>query len=327
MSQPRVAVYSPNGSISTKDHSHRAAWPKMVLDSRKVKDFVLQPVDSLANYDETWLYLGMEWSGALNLFGGASDENAARLMKILEAPNLYYLANNYPGESCPLLGTIAKARTGRCSDGWKNTDWESLDLACEKAPIMGQGYKQNLVVGDSHALSLYDGESVIHRHDHRTLFGALQGEGLKKYLPDIDGYAWPRVTFCFGNIDMQHHLVRLGRSATVELAESYVKSAAILPIKKIELMFLLPIFSETRKIAMTGWYKGRPWGGSWAERNELRQVFNLKLKEVAVTHDCIKILDWPQYIYGPDGEFSAAYQEAPKGVHLSWAHRRQTWPA
>jgi hypothetical protein len=327
-----VAVYSPNGSISVKDYSHRAAWPKMMLDSHKVTDFVLQPEDLLSNYEEVWLYLGMEFNGSLNLFGGANAENTERLIRLLEAKRVCFLSTEPGTHEAPRLGTIAKERLGKkgVSQEWQDAPWDRLDQLCQGMAIIHQRSKPHtvpsnphLVVGDSHALSLYDGYSTINRYDHKTLHGALK-EGLEKFVLS-NPYPWKKVTLCFGNIDMQHHLVRLGKSATVELAEKYVVQASQIKAERVEIFELLPIFPETRKIATTGYYKGKAWGGTWAQRNELRQIFNDVLLDQAVPHDQLIIGRWPQYIYGQDGEFSGAYQERPKGVHLSWEHRRQTW--
>jgi len=321
-----VAVYSPNGSISVKDYSHRAAWPKMVLDSHKVTDFVLQPEDSLANYEEVWLYLGMEFNGTLNLFGGASAENAERLTRLLDAKKVCLLVTD-PYPKIPLLGNIAKERIGKkgVSQEWQDAPWDKLNQLCEKMDLIDQPRHPNLVVGDSHALSLYDGQSVIKRWDHKSLHGALK-EGLEKFFPSYS-YMWDRATLCFGNIDMQHHLVRLGKSATVELAEKYVQHAALVKAGDVEIMELLPIFPETRKLATTGYYKGKPWGGTWVERHSLRLIFNDVLAERAKDHAHLKLARWPEYIFGQDGEFNVAYMERPKGPHLSWEHRRQTWPS
>jgi hypothetical protein len=326
MSRPKVAVYSPNGSISKHDSSHRAAWPKMVLDSHRITDYVLQPEDPLANYEEIWLYLGMEFTGSLNLFGGASDENAARLLRLLEARAFSYLAAANEA-ACPLLGSIAKARAkGKVGEKWADAPWGLLDDACMQAKVIGQGSHPNAVVGDSHALSLYDGQSVIYRHDHKTLHGALT-DGLASFYPSYD-HLFKRVTLCFGNIDLQHHLVRVGGgTAAIELAGEYIDQAAQLNHDVVEIMELLPVVEESRKIATPGYYRGKPWHGSWAERNELRTLFNRTLLEQAHEHEHLKIVSWPEYIFNHDGSFNQAYQERSRGVHLSWEHRRQSWPA
>lgn len=325
MSHPKVAVYSPNGSISKHDHSHRSAWPKMVLASHGITDFVLQPDDSLAYYDEVWLYLGMEWGGALNLFGGASDENAERLLKILEAKNLRYLCLKQGEDVCPLLGSIAVERTkGKVGPAWASASWGKLDEACMASLPVNQASHSNVIVGDSHALCLYDGQSIIYRHDHKTLHGALLS-GLDSFYPSFD-YLFKRITLCFGNIDLQHHLIRLGGNTTaIELAKEYVDQASKLQHEQIEIMELLPVFDETRKIATPGFYKRRPWTGTWAERNSLRILFNHQLRLEAAKHDNIKVIPWPEYIFNEDSSFNQAYMEKPRGVHLSWAHRRETW--
>lgn len=320
---PKIAVYSPNGSISTRDSSHRAAWPKMVLDSRGEKDFVLQPEDSLANYEHVWLYLGMEWRDALNLFGGASAENAAKLIKLLEAKIIWFIPTE-DGDKCPFLGTVAQTRKGKISPEWANGPWEQIDELCQKAGLIEQGHKENCVVGDSHALSLYDGKSKIFRHDHKTLHGALK-EGLNTLFPSYD-YLWKHVTLNFGNIDIQHHLGSRPVEDIDILAKEYIVQASQIRANLVEIIVPLPIFEETRKIATPGYYKGKPWNGSWEQRNKIRERFIKSLHEFSEECTHVTVLGWPGYIYNTNGSFNVAYAEKPRGVHLSWEHRRQTWP-
>lgn len=333
-----IAVYSPNGSISHKVSSHRAAWSKMVLDSLGIERYVLQPEDSLANYSEVWLYLGMEWNGSLNLFGGASAENADKLIRLLDARKLKFLKTRPgpEGNVVPMLGTIAAARSHKtgAAPEWQAAPWEKLDKLCQGLEAVEQGFQPNVVVGDSHALSLYDGSSYICRYDHKTLHGMLAVDkiGLLEYTPDFkspdrDHERWAQATYCFGNIDCQHHLARFGKDAALDLADKYIYQASLCFSKadKVEVMELLPVLPETRKIATPGYYKGKPWHGSWAERNELRTIFNARLEHAAKGISHVSIGRWPEYVYGAQGEFSPEYMEKPKGPHLSWEHRRQTW--
>ena len=321
----KIAVYSPNGAVPKPDYSHRSAWPKMVLDSLRVSNFELQPKGPLSDFDEVWLYLGMEFNGSLNLFGGASDDNADKLLKLLEAPKISYLKANNQFPNCPKLGTLAKERAAKSSSQrWLDLPFATLDNVCDIANVVEQGSHRNAVVGDSHALCLYDGNSNIYRHDHKTMHGAVE-DGLSAFYPSYD-YLFDKVTFCFGNIDLQHHLCNRLLSDVDELVDSYVYQVAAQPFNKMEIVELLPVFPEDRKLATTGYYKGKPWNGTWSERNTLRNYINQRLQDqIEKYKDLVSLVRWPSHIYAQDGSFSAEAMESPRGPHLAWSHRRQTW--
>jgi hypothetical protein len=86
----KIAIHSPNGTLTAKEGSHRTAWALMRADqiSRDGHDvdIIYTKDESKTNweqYDKIYCYLGMEWSGAINLFGGASDENREKFDRLI----------------------------------------------------------------------------------------------------------------------------------------------------------------------------------------------------------------------------------------------------
>jgi hypothetical protein len=87
-------------------------------------------------------------------------------------------------------------------------------------------------------------------------------------------------------------------------------------IKEIEVIQALPIENESRKLPKTGYYKGTPFAGTWAERTELVKQFNRAIDEMCERNG------WDCYMH-PDaylnslGELSFDVMEKPKSVHLA----------
>lgn len=87
--------------------------------------------------------------------------------------------------------------------------------------------------------------------------------------------------------------------------------------KKIELVTVLPIESEERKIPKSGFFKGTPFFGSREQRQELVKQFNDTLREMAVRNSWT-IFEWPEIWYTMDGvQFMSNYMERPRSVHLA----------
>ena len=101
----RFHTMSPNGALSERIGSHRAAWVRMrALQEQAAgrgeiimyNDPTQIPVKDFGPDDTILVYLGMEWGGGLNLFGGASDDNAIRLGMPAKSPNPVYFLDEDP---------------------------------------------------------------------------------------------------------------------------------------------------------------------------------------------------------------------------------------
>ena len=318
-----VAVYSPNGAIPNNDYSHRSAWVKMCLSELGEKEYVLQPKDDLGNYSKVYLYLGMEWTGQLNLFGGASAENAQKFFKLLQAKELVWLPMS-TDPKCD-LGKICSARSSE-DPHWANADWDKLSKICLEAPVAVLPHRYSVVIGDSHALCLYKPHVLICRNDHKTLHGALK-QGLQSFLP-VQPVS--EVLFCFGNIDVQHHLVRLPERASVEVGRDYALQARELALDlgiKVSLMRPLPMLPKDRKIATPGHYKGKPWHGTPEERFTRAKLMETTMEQVTAEEykADVSLISWPDRFTKDTIYLDEAVMERPRGVHVAWANRRETW--
>lgn len=324
-----VCVYSPNGSISESDFSHRSAWVKMRLSQMGIQADLQPKPEELEAYDEVVVYLGMEWQGQLNLFGGACKENAERLMALTKAKKLSFLDEKVD------LGTICSVRPGK-DDGWTFSAWPELTEACRKAEVLHQPLVEcsRLVIGDSHALSQYMPGSGIMRHDFKTLHGALE-KGLYDFLPpNITKGEFDTFTWYFGNIDIRHHLMRQEnpQHAAVELVDAYVREVEQVRSQlggHHEIVAWLPIEDESRKIPSTGFYKGKPFFGTRQERSYLREMMMSVLHQAQQTGRIDSVYEWPAWFCDNDGKLKFEVMEKPQSVHLAWYYRREVldnWP-
>lgn len=313
----KIAIYSPNGTLTAKEGSHRTAWAFMRADqiSREGHDVdVIMTRDEKTTdweqYDKIYCYLGMEWAGAINLFGGATDENREKFDRLIGfGDKLEWLDERPVG-----LGDLIAKR-------WPNFPKEVLNARAIGAPVHTQKASSYIILGDSHSLNWYiPGASVI-RHDGKTLFGALES-GISSFLQHTP----KKLCVCFGNIDIRHHLMRQEHpipamtDLVVRLQQQlhdYQKETGC----EIEIVAPVYIENESRKLPKTGWYKGTPFAGTWAEREKLRFLMHGLFLSACINNGWT-YLTYPRYFVNALGEMDEDYMEKPGSVHVSWAHGR-----
>jgi hypothetical protein len=153
----------------------------------------------------------------------------------------------------------------------------------------------------------------------KTLNGALN-VGLNTFIEEftsIDNVA--SVEFYFGNIDVRHHLCRIEGNSIDNaklLANRYVEAVEALPIRDAAIYELLPIENESRKLPKTGYYKSKPFHGSWIERNAVRHAFNDQCESLC-KQSKIRFIRWTDYLLNAKFELDFAYMEKPHSIHLS----------
>ena len=111
-----------------------------------------------------------------------------------------------------------------------------------------------------------------------------------------------KVELYFGNIDIRHHLCRVEGNHidnAIELASRYIQAAEKLPIDDVSIYELLPIEDESRKLPKSGYYKGKPFWGTWEQRNSARMAFYETLKTKAKR---VKVIKWTDYLLNRDGQ-------------------------
>jgi hypothetical protein len=261
------------------------------------------------------LYHGMEWSGALNMFGGAKDPSP--FQKFLDAKNAF-MSLDIP---CPDFGALGKERCKSGSEEWKAFNWDALSRKCKDMPVarMKNFRFPNLILGDSHAPSVWLPHSMISRYDGKTLHGALK-LGLSNLIKDYGELK--HVTFYFGNIDIRHHLLRrrMPTKTLMVLLREYEKQIQQVvgnyKIPSIEVVCPLPIENESRKIPKTGWYKGTPFYGSRIERQELAEHMTQQIERFTYKHGwrCYKHADT---FKNELGELSFDVMERPQSIHIA----------
>lgn len=326
----KAAIISLNGAIADSDHSHRAHWPKLrrlqLLEAGWAEQIALQPeVSSLIGYDAVIYYWGIEFNGALNLYGGATNDNATRLATIAEIAKRKKIKTFCLDLEMPDIGALAAARTAPKNGSWGKTDWADVSKACAKvSPLWFQGEKHDkVVIGDSHSGSQYRPGWAVSRNDFKTLHGALE-EGLINFVAP---WARPKeITWYFGNIDLRHHLLRQPEplKAVKELVNNYVDQVEEIRRRQggvMEIVAPLPIEPETREIPKTGWYKGTPFYGSWSDRHALRDHLMRELR-AACNRYTFALYEWPTWFITETGMLREKFMERPGSVHLSWAYRR-----
>lgn len=309
-----IAIDDVVTTYSDRESSHKSAWSYMLASQLKsigLSAKVLTKQDNVHDFDVWMVALPMEFAGSYNLFGGANDEPAARIKRLLDYNGQLYCINR----EMPDVGAFTESRLKSCSDNWKALDINQLTDICKNIETVDLTLDSStFILGDSHAVSVFVPGSNISRNDGKTLFGAIK-EGMENYIPEGTKHL---ITY-FGNIDIRHHLCRQDNpiDATKNLVKNYFEHLESLNIEKISVTKLLPIEFEDRRIPKTGWYKGTPFAGTQQERNQLMEIFNNEIDRLSSEHG-YETIDWPSDWYDAKPEyFAKKYMEKPGSVHIS----------
>jgi hypothetical protein len=286
---------------------------------------------------ETKVYLehGMEFnenSKGVNVFlkePRSWDKLAekARMFEHFEG-KLYSLDIN-----CPDYGARLKSRVrDHSTSAYKNLDFGKISEVCANAETLKQEdlHRPGLVLGDSHALSAWRPDAFLFRNDGQTLNGVLNA-GFDLFMRRIF-FAGKKLDFLrtyFGNIDIRHHVCRLATNTTeqrnliTDLVDRYSaelsRTRQFYGLDKIEVVASLPIENESRKLPKTGYFKGRPFWGTWQERNDAHLLFDDLLRKACMQRE-FKFIEWPEHFVNEAGELSFDYMEKPRSVHVSPEH-------
>ena len=331
----KIAIDQVVGTISPRPTSHKAGWSWLWANQLKyyfaqlgegdVEIKVLHNEESWDGYDLIYLDHGMEFNGeSLNLFGGAQDEPALRLGRLLSVDPLSLVSLD---RAMPDYGALGKGRLKACSNVWRNTDWDAITAACGKMDFMTQESMaehiklDHLALGDSHTFSMYKPGMAVCRNDGQTMFGALK-RGLKSFIEPF-GPQIKKLTLYFGNIDIRHHLMRQPDPAAALFAmlDEYEKQIKALNMDYVELISALPIENESRKLPKTGFYKGTPFAGTWEERTALVTIFNMRLEEICHCNGW-EFYSHPNVYKNEKGELDFEVMEKPQSVHLARLYYR-----
>jgi hypothetical protein len=310
----KIAIDDIVTSYSSKKESHKSAWAFLIksqLSNLGLEVTVLTKEQNIHDFDVWMVVLPMEFQGTYNLFGGAGDEPAGRIQRLIDFTGKIYSINR----EMPDLGAFVQSRIKSCTDNWKSLDVSILSSRSNSVKTIDLTLKSNtFILGDSHSISAYVPGANISRNDGKTLFGILK-EGMSSYIPEDTDHL---ITY-LGNIDIRHHLCRQPNpiAATESLVYDYVQHLKSLKIPNISAVQLLPIEHEDRRIPKTGFYKGTPFYGSLEKRLEICQIFN-KMLSIYLSLEGFDLIKWPNHWYQlSPREFADVYMEKPGSVHLS----------
>lgn len=256
---------------------------------------------------------GVNFGGSLNLFGGYTEELRRRIENALDSQTVWSLDIDMPDYARMLEGRKDFVDHHLLGDlrEWQSraTTLRSTDLGLEW-----------LAVGDSHTSSVSPHNSMIVKENGRTLFGqvstdfAYVRETLDR-CPQIRG-----VTMSFGSIDVRHHICRLNADWK-HLYREWKKFGDSLEIE-VEYSIPFPVEFEGRKLPKTGWYKDRPFWGSWEQRSMLvREIWEFA-EDIGMN-----VVEYPKEWLDIDPEeYAKTHMEKPQSVHLSpEKYRRKEW--
>lgn len=316
--------------VATRMASHRGAQGAIYADMIRQTGVDIDvnwsgKIEDHNQYDAMYVYHGNDWSGSMNVFGGVKGFpyvfNTRNFSKF--KGKVYSLAIDFPPYHEMIQERIDKAKEkgGEIQEEWLDVDIDNLKRMYETAEtIKWVEHNPNLVIGDSHSICMYRPGWMVNSVPFKTLNGALN-DGLQTYI-DMAGTGFEKLECYFGNIDIRHHLCRIEGDPlqnTRDLAERYIKAVEALPINDVAIYELLPIEDESRKLPKSGYYKDKPFWGSWEQRNECRLEFRHYLEKHATR---ARIIRWVDGLTNKNGQLDFDYMEKPQSIHLS----REAYP-
>ena len=187
-----------------------------------------------------------------------------------------------------------------------------------------ENVERGITVGDSHSIAFANKGDVIFRNDGKTLYGALK-EGLNTFMRDAlfnKADTDTPVTFCFGSIDIRHHICRHG-DLDKSMIERYIDQAYSITNKPF-FAKPVPVEFEGRRIPKSGFYKGEPFYGSWEDRWNITGEFITCLNEFLPKE---QIIGPPEEWYRMDPEkYAKTHMELSSSFHIAPIYyRSENW--
>jgi hypothetical protein len=285
--------------IPRKKNSHGYGWARTWAENLKVGiNHDGDPVEIL------YLDHGVNFGGSLNLFGGFTPELKHRIDNFLKADIVYSLDMDMPE-----YGNMLAKRKDVEDKYWCAV----VQAKCDGAKtLLSTDLDTNwLTIGDSHTAAFAPEGSMVIKTDGLTLNGQIRSNF--QYVRD---HIWKcnnlqGITLSFGNIDIRHHLCRLGidpRDMWIELK----RFGDSLPIP-VEYSVPWPIEYEGRRLPKTGYYKNQPFWGTHFERTQMLERI-LETMDMVSMNRVLYPMDWLKM----DPEvFAKEKMESTSSVHIS----------
>jgi len=320
-------ITNPISNIPRLKNSHVLGWSSVWSDQlRSPIDHNCSP--DILHSETCYIEHGVNFGGSLNLFGGATKEIYDRINRVAAHPHVISLDIDMPDWGEQLSKRITAPTTysgitsewcGALSARLRNIKTlTQIDLVKE-FPDRFDG----ITVGDSHSPSYSRASDVVLRTNGKTLFGTLK-RGLKNEFRGMTPFG--NITFCLGNIDIRHHMLRHENFNLEELLQEYVKQGDEIASEygcEVSYAAPVPVEYEGRKLPKTGYYKGTPFYGS----RESRLALTLQFIETLNKLTGGRVVSPPSEWYSMDGErYAKVHMENSSSVHLSPEYyRRKDW--
>lgn len=301
----KIGMISLMGKPPTRLSSHSAGWT-FALQSITNDKFgsipeLLTQEDDISQYDMIIINNGVNFNGKSWNFIGGIPKTLPSLLQSLSSFKGRLVSYNVAIDLNELL-TARKELT--------QLDWPNKMPNVELLNTW-DGF-ENVIIGDSHSLSVYRPGWGISRNDGKTLFGALKGGWINEKINGLTNVK--KLHLYFGNIDIRFHIARQSDVAVGlnTLFRSYVDLIGNLQDSGVEVTVqgLLPIEDESRKIPGTGLYKGEPFYGDQATRQDFVNRFNKALRSASNAMG-FSMLEW-----GFEAPLSFDVMEGRQSVHI-----------
>jgi hypothetical protein len=310
-------ITNPISNIPVNKKSHVYGWAKKWSDLLNIK------IDHKCDQYHETVYIdhGANFSGTLNLFGGANKDVFDRINRVMTSEKVVSLDREMPDYGEMLRKRIgAKTTYEGITEAW----CDRLSVKCKwinslKMEELSNAY-DGITVGDSHTIAYANKGDAIFRNDGKTLHGALN-EGLETFMRGVSAKDTP-VTFCFGSIDVRHHICRHG-GLSKSMIERYVDQAYSITNNPF---FAKPVPVEFvgRRIPKSGFYKGEPFYGSWEDRRNITGEFIMHLHDLLPEE---RIVGPPEEWYRMDPEkYAKTHMELSSSFHIGpMYYRSENW--
>ena len=321
----KALLSCPFNSISDRPASHRSSQGVIYADMIRQSGVDLDinfggKIEDYNQYETLYVYHGNDWFGSLNLFGGLQGySNVANVKAFSQFKGrVISLGCDFPAYQDMLIERILKAKENdkEIQPEWLEVDMENLKRMHIHAPMVKFPHITNkMVIGDSHSICMYRPGWMINSIPFKTLNGVIN-DGIENCIP-FKSPPIESLECYFGNIDIRHHLCRISSDHvqnTKDLVKRYVEAVEALPIDDVSIYEPLLIENPSRKLPKTGYYKGKPFYGTWEQRDECRRVFADEVERLSTR---AKLIRWTDYLANDIGELDFAKMEKPQSVHLS----------
>jgi hypothetical protein len=316
---------NPISNIPQLKNSHVLGWSLVWADQL---DAAIDHKCSLSVANASTLYIehGVNFGGTLNLFGGATKEIYDRINRVAAHPNVISLDFDMPAWGEQLKKRIGAPTTYTgITEQWCDVLTKRLSSvqSLKQEDLLGVSSKlDGISVGDSHTPAFSRATDIVLRENGKTLYGTLK-RGLITEFRGLKPFG--NITFCYGSIDVRHHLLRHQNFNLDDMLDEYVRQAVMIRKEHdcdISFTTPVPVEYEARRLPKTGYYKGTPFFGTRQQRLDLTYqiIEGLNKRKVNVV---MPPEDW----YKMDGEkYATTYMENSSSVHISpQYYRRKDW--